>query len=399
MRRVMRRRSWLAFGVIGAALVALAFAALRGGARRADEPAIAATAPLAAGETAGFARALAPRPFVFPEDHGPHPEFRSEWWYFTGNLVDAKGRRFGYQLTIFRQALAASAPAREAATAAREAFMGHLAVTDVASGRLVAGERLARGALGLAGAERRPFRVWVEDWTIEGGDGFFPLRLAARDLGAEKGDAPEEIAIALDVGSGRGPVLQGDRGLSQKGPEPGNASYYYSYTRLPTKGRITIGGATHEVSGESWLDREWSTSALGPDLAGWDWISLHLADGRDVMVYRLRRKDGSPAPESRATIVAPDARTTSVGPDAFSLAELGVWTSPHGGARYPAGFVLRVPGARIDLEVRPFVADQELRLGVRYWEGAVRATSAGDGAQLGTGYLEMTGYGEGPAGR
>jgi predicted secreted hydrolase len=367
--------------VIGG-IVALA-AAYRRLTRHAPSP---ERAPMSVGgalggaDVAGFARASGPRRFVFPADHGPHPDFRSEWWYLTGQ-VHAGARRFGYQLTIFRQALAPSAPARSSAWASRQVYMGHLAVTDVDGRRFFAFERLAREGLDLGGA--RPYQVWVEDWTMAGAaDDLFPLSLKAR---------AEGIELALTVGAGRGPVLQGDAGLSAKGPEPGNASYYYSCTRLPTAGRLTVGGTAFEVSGASWLDREWSTSALGPELAGWDWLALHLSDGRDLMLYRLRRHDGTAAPQSRATLI--DEHGVAQVVDAQTFTPSAWWRSPATGARYPVAVTVEIPSAGLTLEVHPLLEDQELRLSVRYWEGAVEAQGRARGAPItGTGYLELTGY-------
>jgi predicted secreted hydrolase len=331
------------------------------------------------GDDSGFARAIAPRAFSFPADHGPHSAYRSEWWYLTGHL-SAGPRRFGYQLTIFRQALAPETPARPSAWATRQAFMGHLAVTDEAGHRFIAFERLARDGLGLAGAEAS--RVWVEDWSIRPS---FPLALQAGQ--------PGQVALALTVGAGRGPILQGEGGLSRKGPEPWNASYYYSCTRLPTSGRLTLAGQDLAVTGESWYDREWSTSALGPELAGWDWLALNLSDGRDLMVYRLRRHDGSAAAESRATIIDPSGATRLYGPGAFRLNADAWWTSPQSGARYPVSVMVEIPAAGLRVETRPLLEDQELRLSFRYWEGAVTATGRAGGADItARGYLELTGY-------
>jgi predicted secreted hydrolase len=335
---------------------------------------------LSAGDDAGFAHAREPRPLVFPADHGPHPDFRSEWWYLTGNLR-AGARRFGYQLTIFRQALAPAGPPRRSAWASRQVYMGHLAVTD-GEGRFVAVERLSRDGLALAGAQASPFAVWLEDWRMQG---LFPLTLTARE--------PGRAAITLTLAPGRGPVLQGDAGLSRKGPQPGNASYYYSFTRLPTTGRLTIGDQTFEVAGSSWLDREWSTSALGPDLVGWDWLALQLSDGRDLMVYRLRRRDGTAAAESRATLIDAAGHTRLFGPDQFTFTARRWWTSPHSGARYPIAVAVQIPAIDLSVETRPLIEDQELSLSLRYWEGAVSADGrVAAGAISGEGYLELTGY-------
>ncbi len=333
-------------------------------------------AALRGGDTAGYARATAARPFSFPADDGPHPEFRTEWWYFTGNLEGEHGERFGFQLTFFRNALAPAMEPRTSTWATRQVYMAHFALADVPGRRFHDRERFARGAAGLAGADGAPLRVWLDDWEV---GGTAPFRLHAAD-----GDA----AIDLALEPGRPPVLQGDRGLSQKGPEPGNASYYYSRTRMPASGTVTSGGRTYVVRGAAWMDREWSTSALGPDLVGWDWFALQLADGRDLMVYRLRRGDGTGDPFSHGTLVGQDGRSRGLAPAEFTLEPQGAWTSPRSGARYPAAWRVRVPGEGLDLAVTPVLADQELEASVVYWEGAVDVA----GSTAGRGYLEMTGY-------
>jgi len=221
-----------------------------------------------ADDRAGFTRALAPRPLSFPSDHGPHPDFGTEWWYYTGNLRTAAGRHVGFQLTFFRIALAPGAVVRASAWATRQLYVAHFAVSDVAGGRFHAFSRGSREALGLAGASASPFRVWIEDWSAEG-DGS-SARLRASD-GA--------VALDLELSAAKPVVAQGDRGLSRKGPEPGNASFYYSFTRMPARGIVRLGRETLEVSGEAWMDREWSTSALGSGVEGWDWFALQLDDG------------------------------------------------------------------------------------------------------------------------
>ena len=333
-------------------------------------------AALRGGDTAGYARATAPRTFSFPEDDGPHPEFRTEWWYYTGNLDGEHGERFGFQLTFFRNAVAPSMEPRTSQWATRQVYMAHFALTDAGARRFHDTERFARAAAGLAGADSAPFHVWVENWDVHG---TAPFRLHADDGAA---------VLDLTLEPGKPPVLQGDRGLSQKGPEPGNASYYYSRTRMPASGTVTSAGRTFEVSGSAWMDREWSTSALGPDLAGWDWFALQLADGRDLMVYRLRRKDGTADRFSHGTLVAPDGTSRGLTPAEFTLEPQGGWISPRSGARYPAAWRVRVPADGLDLTVTPVLADQELSASVVYWEGAVDVT----GSANGRGYLEMTGY-------
>ncbi len=334
---------------------------------------------------AGYQRAYQPRPFVFPADHGPHPAFRNEWWYVTGNLADATGREFGYQLALFRIALAPTAPVADSAWRTNQVYMGHFALTDAADDRHRAFERFSRGAMGLAGAQAAPLRVWLEDWELAStGSEPFPLRVRAHQ---------DDIAVDLLLDTAKPLVLQGERGLSQKSAEPGNASYYYSLTRLPTRGTINLNGQIFTVSGASWLDREWSTSALGPEQSGWDWFALQLDDGRDVMFYRLRRKDGGIDPFSKGMLVEADGSARVLRWNEVDLQPLGAWTSARTGDRYPAGWRLRVPTEQMDLTVTPKIADQEMRLTVYYWEGAVAVGGhASDQAVTGQGYLEMTRY-------
>ncbi|MCC7413543.1 MAG: carotenoid 1,2-hydratase [Gammaproteobacteria bacterium] len=341
----------------------------------------------AGADTAGYARAAGPRRFVCPRDHGPHPRFRTEWWYFTGNLTAGDGRRFGYQLTFFRVALRPAAVRSSSAWRARDLYMAHFALSDVDGGGLHAFERFSRGAAQLAGARGAPLHVWLEDWTAEAiaGDER-ALRLRARE-----GD----VAIALDLEHGKPPVLQGEAGLSRKSDAPGNASYYYSLPRMPTRGTISVGGQTIAVTGASWLDREWSTSALGTEQIGWDWFALQLDDGRELMFYRLRRRDGRTDPLSAGTLVAADGAPRPLASADVGVATTAHWTSPVSRVRYPGGWRLTVPGAGLVLRITPVLADQELRLTVRYWEGAVdvEGTAAGRTVQ-GRGYVELTGYGD-----
>lgn len=351
-------------------------------------------------DTAGFERALAPRPFDFPADHGPHPDFRNEWWYLTGNLETGDGRRFGYQLTLFRTALAASMPERASEWATRQAWMGHFALTDVAAGRFHAFERFARGMPGIAEATADPFRVSIEDWSLRsvngagdttaaghrsrGASSIFPISvIAARD----------DVAIDLRIDAGDAIVLNGDSGLSRKGKDPGNASYYYSFMRLPTAGRITVGNDTFTVTGDTWLDREWSTSALAPGVVGWDWFAIQLDDATGLMLYGLRRTDGSADPFSAGTFVAADGSVSHLDADDFTIDVTDQWDSPLDGARYPGAWTLRVPDLDLELDVSPVIADQEHHESFRYWEGAVNAAGTrGPVAVSGRGYVELTGY-------
>jgi len=347
------------------------------------------TAALGAGDLARFAHATEPRVFVFPADHGPHPEFRSEWWYYTGNLIAAGGRHFGFELTFFRMALVPPAEhaIRSSAWASDQVYMAHFAITDTERARFRSWSRTSRAAQGLAGALAEPFRVWLETWSVRSETPTaLPMRLEA---------AADNVALSLELDSAKPPVLEGERGLSRKGPEPGNASFYYSLTRMLARGEIRIGADALAVTGLAWMDREWGTSALGTDLAGWDWWALQLDDGRELMFYQLRRRDGTADRRSAGTLVEVDGTTRPVRPEDVRVEVLGTWRSSSTGIRYPAGWRLSLPREHLTVEVTPRLADQELRADTRYWEGAVTLAGASSGRPIsGEGYVELVGYGE-----
>jgi predicted secreted hydrolase len=332
-----------------------------------------------------FARALKPREFSFPIDHGAHNQYRTEWWYFTGNLSNAQGRRFGYELTFFRFALNPDMPVSKSAWRSNQIYMAHLTLTDVENERFYTDERFSRAGNGLAGASDKNYRVWLYDWSAEARDGAdFPLRLAAKS---------DEFAIDFMLRATKGPVFQGENGLSRKSDEPGNASYYYSYTRLATEGSVNIGGALFSVSGNSWMDREWSTSSLSNEQVGWDWFALQLSDGSELMFYQLRRKDGSVDRNSSGSVVLADNVKVPLKAQDATIRVLATWTSPHSKIRYPSSWRLSVPGQRLELDVAPLINDQELNVSVRYWEGAVSVKGTKDGRPVsGQGYVELTGY-------
>jgi predicted secreted hydrolase len=377
--------------LIPIAAVAVAFAAVAWWRERPPAPASDAKVRLSladvfpSGAAAdGFARPMAPHAFLFPVDHGPHVEHRTEWWYYTGHLDSAGGdRTFGFLLAFFRVGLTPWPPTRPSAWGAQHLYFAHFALTDVGAGRFHAHERWSRGAVGLAGATGVPFRVWVEDWSVEGAPpAALPMRLRA---------AAEDVAIDLTLDAVKPPALQGDRGLWKKGAEPGHASHYYSMTRMPAQGTVRVGDAALAVRGLAWMDREWGPSPLGAGEVGWDWFALQLADRRDLMLYRVRRADGSVHP-ARGSLIGPDGAVRALAAGDVQVDVLGHWTSPRGGIRYPARWRLRAPAAALDLEVEPLVADQELDVGLRYWEGAVRVR----GTSEGRGYVELTGYGDRP---
>lgn len=345
---------------------------------------------MAGSDTSGYARAVQVREFHFPQDHGPHPEFKTEWWYYTGNLRDGKGRRFGFQFTIFRTALSPRLPERSSDWASNQLYMGHFAVSDVAGGEHYAFERFSRDARGLAGAQAEPFRVWLEDWTAEAAGSVNDLEMPRTRLYA----AEEGIVLDLILRNTKPPALQGRQGLSQKGPEPGNASYYYSFTRIEAAGNLRLGEKTFAVEGLAWMDREWSTSALGAEQVGWDWFSLQLSDGSELMYYQLRKRDGSADRFSKGLLHHADGTGEVITREEVALEVLDTWDSPLGG-RYPARWRLSLPGKNLSLEVTPLIADQEMNLSVRYWEGTVDVRGEiGEKPVNGSGYVELTGYGE-----
>jgi predicted secreted hydrolase len=338
------------------------------------------------GSTEPWRKALPPYKFQFPLDHASHPDYKIEWWYYTGNLTAKDGRRFGYQLTFFRVGVD-SKPRNPSRWAVRDLFMAHLAVSDINSQRFRRSERINRAGVGWAGAETTSYRVWNEDWEARLDEsGRHRLRAYS-----------DEIGFELELDEGKPPVAHGERGVSQKGAEPGNASHYYSLTRMPTRGNLTVDGERVQVEGLSWMDHEFGTSFLEKGQSGWDWFSIQLDDGTDLMLYRFRRDRDSPDPHSRATIIDADGSSTPVGFDQFELAPGASWTSPASGASYPVNWRLRIPGKQIELNASAAMEDQEMRTsestGVTYWEGAITVNGRHRGrAVRGHGYLEMTGY-------
>jgi predicted secreted hydrolase len=347
---------------------------------------IAVADAMGGGGAEGFARATEARTFAFPQDLGPHEEFRTEWWYFTGNLDAADGDEIGFQLTIFRHALVAEAPLRTSRWASRDVWFAHFALGEGNRGRFTAAERFERGALGMAGARAVPFSAWVGDWRVESVNASetFPVRLVA---------STDDVGLDLVVEPEKPIVLQGDRGLSQKGPEVGNASYYYSATRLSAHGTITVDDEPVAVTGSAWLDREWSTSALSEGQEGWDWFAIQLEDGRDLMLYRMRRADGTVDPHNSGMLIETDGSTRRLGPDDVRYEPGRQWESPRSGAAYPVEWRLRIEPLDMEIKVVPMLDASELDVAIRYWEGAIRVQGREGSRSIGgKGFLEMTGY-------
>ncbi|MEO6913575.1 MAG: lipocalin-like domain-containing protein [Candidatus Baltobacteraceae bacterium] len=339
-----------------------------------------------AGQTTpdGFREAKAPYTFAFPRDHAAHDAYRTEWWYFTGHLRAADGHRFGYELTFFRVGIAPHARhLRPEASKwhGTQLFPAHFAITDEGTGRFAFYEDFAREALGQGSASESALDVRVHDWSLHG-----PMPFA---LHAAKG----ADGIDLSVTSRKPPAVHGIGGISRKGSCDSCASHYYSYTRLQTVGRIRVEGHSYKVSGISWMDHEFGSDELQAGQVGWDWFSMQLDDGREVMLYRLRRRDGSTTAQSSGSLIAGNGSVRFLPLRAFTIRQTANWTSPHTGARYPSGWAVHVDGLG-DFTVIPVVADQELvnaSNGVTYWEGSV-VIRAPSGKTIGVGYVELTGY-------
>ncbi|MGD8757328.1 MAG: lipocalin-like domain-containing protein [Deltaproteobacteria bacterium] len=339
----------------------------------------------------GFLQALEPRALAFPRDHSDHPGFQTEWWYYTGNLVGKGGRPFGFQLTFFRVQLKPGPPASDSAWRANALFFAHFTVTDVARKTFLVAEKSGRGAKGIAGVYSNPsgVRVFLHGWETL-------IREKTHQLRARS----DQFGIGLKLVSQKPPVLHGEKGLSRKGVGPGQASYYYSLTRMDTQGTLRVGQETFEVTGLSWMDHEFTSNVLSKDQEGWDWMSLQLSDGSELMFYVLRHQDGSSDPYSSGTLIRKDGTWVHLPKEAFAIRVTSYWDSPRSQGRYPSSWQVAVLSHGMSLEVTPRLRDQELitqqSTGVTYWEGSVRVAGTVAGQRVtGSGYVELTGYAEG----
>ena len=322
----------------------------------------------------GFTRADGSHVWDFPTDFGPHQNYQTEWWYYTGNLQTLDGRRFGYQLTFFRRGLTPldELEERDSIWGGNQVYMGHFALSDIAAEEHYEFERFSRGAAGLAGAQAEPFQVWLENWeVVQNAEGEW--RLQAEQDG---------VGLDLLITDEKGVVFQGIDGYSQKGPEVGNASYYFSQTRMASNGMIEIGGKTFQVTGLSWMDHEFSTSALSDGQVGWDWFSLQLDDGSDLMVFQIRREDGSIDPFSSGTLISPEGKTIYLDRSNFEIQVNDTWQSPDLGGTYPATWTIQIPQIDLLLNIKPYMADQEMNVSYSYWEGAVSVQGTTGGQTL-----------------
>lgn len=326
-----------------------------------------------------------PLEFSFPRDHGSHPDYRTEWWYFTGQLETPTGRQFGYQFTIFRVGLIPGGPqADDPPMRPRQLLAGHFAVADIQKQQFKFAERFRRIGAGFADASQEEMRAWIGDWQIIRNDG--------DEVAISAQDREKAIGIEFSLTPMKSLVYQESGGYSKKGSESGNASAYLSWTRMTTDGVLTLDGIEYPVRGFSWFDHEWGSSQLGEGVEGWDWLGLHLDDGRDLMIYGLRRGDGEFIPESGGTLVDSDGTAHALARDDFTMRPLNTWRSPVTNADYPIEWEIAIPKADIAFQIKPLLLNAELNanqsLGVTYWEGPVEMV----GKTTGRGYMELSGY-------
>lgn len=325
--------------------------------------------------------------FRFPRDHGTHDDFQTEWWYYTGHLRTTAGRSFGYQLTFFRRAMAQPGAALNPSRwALRQLYFAHFAVTDEQGNRFRFAEKLSRAGLGKAGAASGRLAVWIDDWRSVQEDQAHHLR--ARD---------EATDLDLRLTPEKPAVVHGIAGVSRKGERPEEASHYYSFTRMRTEGTLSVAGSIVSVSGVSWMDHEFGSNQLGEEQAGWDWFSLQLNDQTELMLYQIRRQDGSVEPASGGTWVRQEGSAAPLTREDVRTEVLSHWESVRSKARYPARWRISVPSLRLALEVVPVLPDQELltesSTQVAYWEGSVTVHGERAGQPVsGVGYAELTGY-------
>jgi len=343
-----------------------------------------------------FKRALPGKTFSFPQDHFSHPEFKTEWWYYSGHLqfFGRDGKSFGYQLTFFRTGLTRETKNQKSKWSIQDLYFAHLAITDESKKKFEYLEKISRGSLGEAGAlpykpSEKTFRIWIEDWAIEG------KGPAMQDHFVKAGD--KNFGMELMLTPEKNPVIHGQNGVSQKAEGEGYASHYYSITRLKAEGKIFLKNMEIPVQGISWMDHEFGSSQLREYQVGWDWFSIQLNNGMDLMFYQIRHQDGKIDPYSSGTIIFPNGNHQPLSLKDFQIEALEKWKSRKSGATYPAKWMVKVPGHRIELILVPTVKDQELitreSTRVTYWEGSVKVDGrCGNDPAKGVGYAELTGY-------
>lgn len=340
-----------------------------------------------AGSAGEFRSAQPGYQFHFPFDHGSHDDFQTEWWYYTGHLRDGKGRTFGYQVTFFRRAVTPNGAARNPSRwTVQHIYFAHFALTDEGKGAFRFAEKISRAGIGKAGARTGTLDVWIDDWSSRA-DGDLQV-IQARD---------DEVALTLKLSPEKLPVIHGADGVSRKGATAAEASHYYSSSRMHTEGTLTIRGAAIPVTGQSWMDHEFGSNQLGKTQIGWDWFSLQLADRSELMVYQIRRQDGSVEAASGGTWISPDGTSRHLTKESIQVDILDRWKSPRSGGVYPARWRLTVAPLGLSVEIRPTIPDQELlthaSTQVTYWEGSITVQGEREGKPIsGVGYAELTGY-------
>lgn len=327
------------------------------------------------GESDGFAVVAPGKALEFPRDHGPHPDYRIEWWYLTANLKDAAGNEWGAQWTLFRQAMAPGA--QQEGWANQQIWMGHAAVTSAATHRYA--EKFARGGVGQAGAEAAPFRAWIDSWEIRCLDAFSAQTVAPLAVSA----SGDDFSYALSLSADRSLVLQGDGGYSRKS-ERGQASYYYSQPYFSASGTITVGDKSVDVAGRAWMDREWSSQPLAADQTGWDWFSLHLDSGEKVMLFRLRQKDGQNY--YAGNWIDADGRSAPLPAEMIKMTPTVI--TDIGGRKLPTSWSVAIANRGLKIDSVPLNTRSWMGTRFAYWEGPISFS----GSHRGIGYLEMTGY-------
>jgi len=342
----------------------------------------------------GFAQFKPPLPgyrYEFPRDYFSHPDFQTEWWYYTGNLQTAEGRRFGFELTFFREGVSRD-PAKNSIWDLRDVYFAHFAVSDLDGKQFLHTERTNRAGPGIAGADASLRKVWNGNWSVVWAGDTENLTALA-----------DNFAITLSLQPQKPPVIHGENGVSQKSAGEGRASRYFSETRLRASGSLNIDSKKYEVTGLAWMDHEFFTQQLAPDQTGWDWLSIQLDDNTELMLFHIRRKDGSIDPYSAGTFVDPQGHARHLRAADFQLGPAGesksveTWSSPATGATYPIRWKIRVPSLGIALEAATPLPSQELasnsKIEPNYWEGAIFLTGTRNNSpRKGSGYLEMTGY-------
>ena len=352
-------------------------------------------------DVASWTQALPGLEYNFPSDHAVHQGFKTEWWYFTGNLQDDRGRPYGFELTFFRQGVIPPPSDPSTEQAARSRFVqndfkfAHFAISDIDGSKFVFTQKTSRGAFGEAGfgaappVRGQPERLaWIDDWNVQ------PLADGSWHVQAHA-DAPTPMLVDLQVTPRKSPVIEGVDGVSQKSAGVGNASHYYSFTRLQTTGHLALNGnAPAPVHGESWFDHEWASNQLAPDQVGWNWFCFQFDDQTELMLYAMRRRDGSVDPASSGTLVSANGSSEHLPRDQFTLRSVKSWHSQKTDANYPLEWEITIPSHSTTLTVKPRLDDQELVVPpISYWEGAIQAVGHKSGRAIaGLGYMELTGY-------